>query len=259
MPTLYKDMISGSKIVETEIGYIATRLMIIDGLSGPVDAMLWTALQFQQVPARNTFHPTLGGLVCYSREASPIAGQPTQALITLMYGQVNSKQFADNTKPCEISVGSTIQSAETNVDVNGDNLVVTYDVKDPTTNQTVTKKQTGKVSIDIPQTVVRLTRREKGSPLQKSIAFVGTVNRDSFLGNAKACWLCTRIEGQTDDGGVTYMVTYEFQLADDNWNNQTIVYIDPTTNLMPEDADFGNGKERYDFYMEADFSILKVV
>jgi hypothetical protein len=101
------------------------------------------------------------------------------------------------------------------------------------------------------------SRREGFSPAFKSRNFVGRTNSGTWGGDPPGSWLCTRIEGVSDDGGQTFNVTYEFQYNIDTWL-ATVVFIDPDTGRPPENLIEGEGLKQVQVYPRVDFNLLNL-
>jgi hypothetical protein len=278
--TLYSDIIEGSGLEHTADGFKVTRIFILDGCTGGPDAVLYQAISSPFVPPRGQFHPTIPGLALSTRRCAPIQNSPSQCMVTLVYEQINWRLIADESKPGECTIGGTVQSISTNVDYFGNPIVVFYNSVDPTTNATTVKYQSGTINVNMPQLICRMSRKEPQNPLQKAKQFLNKFNSAPFLGDDPQMWLCTRIEGTTQDGGETFLVNYEFQLNPGGWL-ATAVYQDPTNGgQVPADADIniivnpiniptmsiqpspytsGNGVAQFIVYGGADFNALNLI
>ncbi len=118
----------------------------------------------------------------------------------------------------------------------------------------------------IPERTIVITRQEiiTGAALS-SLArdFVGRTNDgawDLAPGDGPNTWLCTGIEGISNDNGLTYVITYSFQFRQDEWNH-TVIYMDPNTSRPPPDVAFGAGttissKNTYAMQDNVDFNGL---
>jgi hypothetical protein len=88
-----------------------------------------------------------------------------------------------------------------------------------------------------PVSGLRFTRRELSRPDARAQEYVGKVNsRKLFEDGDEKLWMCTRLDGTTDDNGESYNVTYEFQKAAnsaDGWRGFAY-YTDPATGQLPE-------------------------
>ena len=58
-----------------------------------------------------------------------------------------------------------------------------------------------------------LGRRETTAPRAKAQTYVGCTNSDAFYGGTAGQWLCSRIEGTSNDEGLSWIVDYEFIFA----------------------------------------------
>ena len=94
--------------------------------------------------------------------------------------------------------------------------------------------------------------------------FVGRINASGWLiapQDPAGVWLCTGIEGISNDNGLSYVVTYSFHHRSDFWE-QTVIYIDPNNGRPPPDLAFGTSlgdigsKNRYAVQNSADFNDL---
>lgn len=92
-----------------------------------------------------------------------------------------------------------------------------------------------------PSAVFRATERIEGiNPVLEAQDFVGVID-------ATEQWLCTRVDARSEDGGATYLVTYEYQFNRDGWN-PVVEWIDPETRAAPEDLEDGVGRARFQIY-----------
>jgi hypothetical protein len=218
----------------------------------------------------------------------------TQAIVTVNYGVPKTDRgdagpgsgggldgtepgIDEEADPGTISVGSSSQTIKVFKDRKGKLLTVGHIVEvekkvaDPKTGIVSKVKvkepdiQLREAEITIPQTVLRVSRIESGSPDIKSRKYVGTVNSKA-LGISKSgrgkdgprTWLCTRIDGTSNDGGKTYNVTYEFQYDHLEWGF-VATWIDKKTG-QPAFTDL-TGEESifYETYDEEDFNDLGIL
>ncbi len=98
----------------------------------------------------------------------------------------------------------------------------------------------------IPERTIVVTKQEVvtgGYVSELAREYVGMVNADDWdlaPGDAIGTWLCTGIEGISNDNGLSYTITYSFQYRADQWT-QTVIYIDPNTGRPPDDVKLGVG------------------
>lgn len=288
-------LIEGAKITETSEGYTHTAVFILDDVAGDGQQQLWNALQDPRIPRMGDPHAAVPGITVTERNGEPI--DDGQVRIEIQYGVAAgsrapvfdlqtasvSNSFA---KPeGQISISSTVVSQETSLDAHGSPLVVIYaPTKDAKGNNLTTppkaQEQVAKLEVQRPQLVISFSRRERQSPVDLAVAYVGTVNR-GFMGTlyAPETLLCTRIDGNSDDAGATFNVTYEFQYSPDTWI-QNVTFEDTNTGRPPPDIDFakaslvsdaagglfgfadllavGNGVAKYRIYLPADFEPMRL-
>ena len=246
------DIIDSATVTETGNGFETTRRFHVEGLVGSRSARLFSALLFAGVPRVGTFHPFIGDISVVSRTARPTGAKG--AYVTCVYRRPDKdEEEADETEPAQITVGSSVTTVESTLDAAGDPVIIEYTLGGRVDTQGVT------FSILVPQTVLRLTRKEEGSPGQKSIDFVGTTNKTSFVNTAPNKWLCMRLEGVSADGGITYLVTYEFQLdsSPEGWSTKA-VYKDPISGKTPSDVTDENGILLVEVYRRTNFEELNL-
>ena len=115
-----------------------------------------------------------------------------------------------------------------------------------------------------PNTVLRFSRREVGSPLNKSKQYRRTINKSPWQGGAAKTWLCTQLDGPNFAQGNTLVspglwnVTYSFEYDPDGWT-QYPTYRDALTGTTPQNIKYDgnfNGYQLADPYALADFNQL---
>lgn len=264
------DLIAGASVAIGSDGVSVHRAFIVDGLSGNADKRLFDATQHSDIPRRGQAHPSIPGVRADTITAVPCENSDTKALVTVEYKQVGGEWGeADETQPAQISVGATVQEEETNKDIDGNQIIIYYTTMTETAGEIVTAEkpsQTGTIQMQVPHVVFRFVRREASDPSEKARLFVGTVNSTTFRNDPERWWMCTRLDGESADGGVTYTVTYEFQRNPSTWA-PTVAWVDPDTQQIPTDIDGNiahddfsehNGIRRVEVYPEMDFGALNL-
>ena len=257
-----KNIITGESVSEGPDGFRATVVYHLTGVTGNPEQRVASALFTAGIPQPGDPYPGIAGLRVHSRTATPITDSTTTAVkVVVQYEQLKvDQQPADSTQLPQISVGGSLNQVTTQKDVFGNQITVshTFDQADADGNiTTTTKTQGGEVEVQVPATVFQYVRREPISPGILSLEYVGKINGSFFAGADAGKWLCTRIEGQSDDGGQTYTVTYEFQKNDDGWD-ATVLYIDPDTGRPPIGLVEGEGIKTVQVYRMADFGQLNL-
>jgi hypothetical protein len=258
MAVVYSDIIESTTVQRDANGYAIVRVFVLDGVQGNPTDIAFQALNTPPVPLHGEPHPTISGHVCDSALAEALS--PSQVRVTCTYKLLSTQVIPDERQPAQISIGASVQTKQTSYDVNGKVITLKHTFTDTVNGVETTsvKEQTGEVEIQVPQMVVRYSRRETQAPLDKALLFIDTVNSSTFLGDPPGYWLCTRLEGTSSDGGKTWQVEYEFQRDSRNQWKSTVVYIDPDTNqpVVPD----GNGEDvkTIDVYPPADFNQLSL-
>jgi len=177
-------------------------------------------------------HPFVEGLFAVSLTVDEMAGQ-FGAYATVTYSPQNVNGSSDSGKP-SISISTRTSSVLTELDADGNPIVVYFNTQSDDVNTppaaadrklagalfggNAKGEQGGEVEKQIPVTTLRIERTELESPLQKSVYYVGTVNMNTWSRVQKHGWLCTGIDGSSEDGGKTYKTAYEFSFIRDSWN-----------------------------------------
>lgn len=246
------DVLEPSMTIEqARDGLRASRTYLVEDLKGDGFHRLMAAIRAPDTPRLNTIDPVLSVLVT-SLRATLVPGMTDAAHVTINYGErreaPNFDNDPDDTEAMpQIEIVSTLESVRTAFDANGKLLVIDNYIKDPlppgepgppTPPQA---PQGGEVEFMLPMHTVILHRREAESPgLWKSPRFSGAINATLVFrspygpGDPKHMWIAN-VNGYSDDGGVTYNVTYAFQRNPETWN-VVIVYRDPETGQPGKDA-----------------------
>ncbi len=268
---LISDIVEGATATATREGVQLTRMFQVMGLEGSNSAAKTVqALYYSGVPRPGEPHPDLTD-VSATNVSVDFQG-PTMARVTVQYAQDKAKEKAPNSDPAQVSVGATLQTTVTTNDSEGKTVFVNFTRPSVPAGPGGTPAevaaveydpQPGEVQIQVPCVVLRYTRKELGSPQKKAMEYVGTVNEFTFAGQDERKWLCTRIDGVSNDNGKSYVVDYEFQFKENTWD-VTAFYIDRATNYLPElpneyvfsETSIPFGKKTFQAYRKKDFKKL---
>lgn len=248
------NLINGAAVTEDENGYATTMACQVSGLVGSPDEIVYAAMTTPGIPQRGDYHAAIPDVRVASREGKAIDAGTVEILVH--YKNLNPKdQLPDAAQPAQIEVLTSIQEVETNRDKDDNLMKVTYNSSEgETVDQVVTVRK------NEPQTIVRYSRKEPLSPGDKAKSFVGTVNAAPVFNDPERFWLCSRIDGSSDDGGKSYTVVYEFIRNRDTWD-VVARYVDPATGMTPGDVTFGdqaNGTAVFEVYPQSDFFELGI-
>jgi len=237
----------GQTLRYSKEGWKARRVFLVQNAeqlpgSGKGYGTAYNAYLNADIPGRGDNHPYLDGTddtpQIMADEFEINAKDPANIEITVDYAHLNGltqEVTADDPGTSNVAlltIASSLQSYQRATDVAGNPLNVPYCIAGPAAGQ-VTINPDGatpmptsspfpsinsKAQAQIPTMILRFQRRELNQ--RDPTGLVGYYNTSDWtisqLGGAvaeKNSALCTRVENVTQDGGVTWIVTYEFQIA----------------------------------------------
>lgn len=239
-----------------------TRIFLVTDLTGQSHQILFNASQASGIPRRGDPHPSIPGMIATTVDIAP-EGAGAKVTVEYTYPAFDRKEPDETAKPV-ISVGSTVQESTTSRNNKGELIKVKFKYKpvdeDGNIGEEITEDYVPVLSVQTGQTAIEYQRREPRSPLQKSLKYVGKVNNVLINGFPARTLLCTGIEGQSEDGGASYSVSYRFQYNPDTWDAE-FFYIDQETGQPHTDVTVTppNGYGVAQVYPEIDFSPLNVI
>lgn len=272
------DVTDGHSLELTADGPQIVHVAIVKNLSGTGAAVLYAAATAPGIGKVGDPHPNVPGAVITSIRAELEKDCVGIARVIITYGQPTGGGGFDNepseTADCELELSSTVQSTATQFEwwLDGNvwrkrQIILghTFIREDPETQTSYeeTIRQTGEVEFQQPMMVFQYRRREPSPPGSKALRHVGTVNDRTIFGDHPArSWMCTRIDGVSDDGGQTYNCTYEFQRAPlgETWD-ATVIVVDPETGKPVPDPDPAHdppGIRTCQIYRETNFDALSL-
>ncbi len=251
-----KDLIENATVSKNEVGFEATRAFQVSGLAGNRAARMFAAILAPGVPRRGTPHPVVPGIRADVVDAT--AQDQGNALVTVRYRKLDSdEEEEDEAAAPKITISAGLTRTRSQFDFEGKQILLQHTFNRGTPQFRKSEPQPGFVEILIPTVSVQFSRRESVSPGRKALDNVGKVNSRLFFSFQKRHWLCTRIDGNSQDGGVTYNVLYEFQLNRLTWD-ATVAYFDKERNEHPPDLVDKEGIKTVQIYEEADFGKLNL-
>lgn len=252
-------------------GLKITRVFKVTDVEGEASAKVALALTAYGIPRPTEPHPTIAGIYCETVDIDAIPETTDAFVVVATYVSPDPSRGSESDK-WEIETGASTETQQCNFLAEYDEnkkrkllppIEYTWTEKDgggPGRVPGVKTQGVGAIDILVPVVTWRCTRRERESPRGRSKRFVGKVNDSNWNGEPPRTWLCTRIDGRSDDGGKTYITTYEFAFKEDTWDVD-LVFTDQETGKPPVDADNpkGNGVLRgLKVYFEENFAALQL-
>jgi hypothetical protein len=239
------DLVQGNQAVFTSQGYELTRLAIVSGLTSVGHKQLLDAVGAVGI---NYLDPHPDRASCSLREIRLESLAAGVCKLQYIYRDwvLGSEKIYD-----QFEVDATCSQVETIKDKDGNYLRLSYEypstyLRDPgdpdckPLGKTVDNTLLLGVQKFSPQKIIRIRRRENGSPEGKADTFLGKINSDTWRGYAPRTVLCTRLSGRLVAGTGTYDVDYEFQIRPETWD-ETLAYIDKNFGTPPADIDTNPG------------------
>lgn len=258
-------------VTRDEHGWIATRSALLIGVSASASGVVYAAIQDALLTSNNynfgQAHPTMTALYCSAVRGRAVDRDKVQ--ITCDYRPYSQLYNASATQTATLSMGTSVQSTQTNLDNTGATMVI-----NPSATSVSQTQQSGLASVDKCITSLVFKRKEPSLPNATVQSMVNTINQYncniSGITYAPKTLKLERIQSDLSDNGNgtnAYMVTYEFTYLPlipsgtfagySQWQ-ATLVFQDPQNgNIPPKDASLSDGSLKvYDIYNTADFSTL---
>jgi hypothetical protein len=236
------------------VGYLAR---VPAGVS--VDEALYRVLEDGNLPKRGDPHPRIPGIFAVERRAEALDSETVR--ITVEFA-VPSAEDPIVRGVSRIQFGSSAASETTALDVSGQPIITQLEVPfidDSGNPSTRIDIQAHNVDVERPATTAIFERLEPQSPQSRALVYVGRVNSLPWYGGGAGEWLCTGIEGDSEDGGETYRVVYSFQYRQGG-HNPIIRHRDPETGLPVNPSVFRPGAViQAVVYRAANFSALDLL
>ena len=274
MSTIRPDIRDGASGRLSADGWECERVMVVENMTkGSAASRLYRSALAPGVPRLYSQHPSIPH--CLLRE---IRAEPNESgtVITLRLAyRTDLEKIADAAAAVRlVRVSASVVAHDVNTDITGQPLVVSYVSR----SEGGGGEQTGTVSLLEPQITVAYDAGARTVPaaVQRYIAeckrYVGLVNSGACPWDSSAKpreWLCTGINGTTEDGGETWNSEPSFQYS--RWDpdyhyfgwDAFIAWKDPNTGRPPSDVMWvtertHNGMNRYQIYNMVDFRAMNL-
>lgn len=251
MTDLRPDLIESSGLVESSDGIQLTRTYVVTDLfEGNASQRLYRALT-SGVPRYGDPHPDVPGVTASSIQIEPASHKTFRVLVT--YTPPDPAAEVDGPIR-EIEMGVALTTEDTSRDRDGNLMVIQVYYENLDDDGNVTERgyrpYVGRVQVQRPMPVYRVRRRLSSPPTQQARDYVGKVGG---FGTSTGKWFCARIEFDSQDGGQSYDVTYEFQWRREGWE-ANVEFVNAQTGAPDENS----VSAKFAVYNSADFSRLGI-
>ena len=231
-------------------GVVSERAFTVTELLGPSDQQLSAARTAPGIPAIGDAHPSVAGINCVSKSVS--ATNDRVAIVMCRYQKPTPDTLPTLGGQLITTDASTVEE-ETNFDINGDRLIVSYNLGGSLVDQ-LPKAGIARALSTLTFTVYEQTSEADIS--LRNLAYVEHVNNAAWFGWAEKTWRCEDIQsrpyGQSRTWReVTTVLTYNPRTW--RWRAEFI-----NKGAAPADATEGFGFATFDIRELADFSLLPV-
>ena len=204
-------------------------------------------------------------LICNER-GFKLMGDRTIGLVTCVFENAFSVDYMEDSydAPFLGSMGGevrcSVQQKNTNLDGNGDQIIVAHQYPDDDDNYPgAYREQGGEISFfDTQRSFTLHGIKWTNAPWAIANACIGRVNSVWFSGEAPRMWFCVACNWKpesTINGSERYAMRFEFSFNPDSWD-PTVVYTDDTTGKPPKNLVQGVGIKTIEKLPAADFEYI---
>ena len=251
MPDVFVNVIEGARWeMVNDVPVRISQLFKIFGLSRLVgDAIFREAFNLPEIPKTGTVHPTEPGIYVKRHLPAPLGARSCQ--IEVVYERPEGQLQPPPDATASVSGGTNIVEIETQLDRNGEAIIVEHDGR----------KQGGVIHPTESQDALNYERIEGSyAPGAITRAYVNRLNLLTWQADPKGMWKSTAITFEPVDMKripPTWRYRYAFQRTTDEggWQPQAI-YIDPETGQPPPGLVEGIGYLTVPWYLYVNFGNL---
>lgn len=238
--------------------YFLQRRILVEGLTDTDYGSLFDAMIATGVPDYGDTVSEAPNLMVTQKDAKMIDSTLAEVIITYEPKELIQK-FTESSKA---SLRASLNQVPTNKDKDGSTSSVehTFPGDDPDPSFAgATKVQGGQWDKFQPQATLHFEGTQQVSDIVAlALSTIGKTNDATWQGGAAGTWMCTGVEADVNNSGVSpidYVLKIEFQYNPDGWD-PTIIYVDPRTGRPPVDLVDGTGFKTIAAYERVDFDTL---
>ncbi len=241
------DLIEQQSITQDTKGYNATRVFLVDGVTGSSHERLFNAINDANIPDYDDIHPSISSIYVTKITGKPL-GSNTQFQVNVYYSSVVDGTGSSN---ATARLVSSTAGDTTTLDANGDRMITKY-VGGGVVEQWF------KTDVERPRTTFEFEYIETSLPSGLVDTYVGKINLLAWNGYAINTILCTGITA--DSEGDNYRVRISFAYNKDTWLFTGNTSATPPVSAHPTDPDpdldLTKGVKIFDVYLKVDFTPL---
>lgn len=216
-------------------GFSVNRQFQVFNIVGNQTQLISIAMNAFGIPRVGEQHPSIF-IQCVSLSAAII--DKGQVQITAAYRAFDFGE-GDEDSPVQIRISGAVTRKNITEYIKEDGeteeMVVTYEYRSSQNpGGDNPKNQQPEVEKEVPVLSISFSRMEDEHPFKKAQQYLGKVNAGPWNLGEKNTWLCSRLEGNSSDGGETYSVDYEFLYNPESWDVQVSFLLEDGT--IPGDA-----------------------
>lgn len=251
-----KFLVEESGVTVTLDSISATASFMVSELTSDPWNREWEAINHADIPKPKDSHPSIPFVVVSNVTAKHV--DTTTVKVIVQYERKASSGGGGNSQEppgttAVLTGGSTLQAVPTQIDALGNDITVKYTYADGNVDE-----QFGEVETQIPMRTRHYERVELTEPLAALRDFMGRINSVAIWDLETHCWLCSGISYSQQDGGKTWLVSYDFQGNEEGFD-ATVAYRNDEGKI-PVDADWRQEdhgfKRNIQVYPDADFGEL---
>jgi len=216
---LTEDLVNGHKVRRIAAGTEVSRVFRVTELTDPPETQLLESLNYPGIPTLGDQYP--GGYFYYAVSKDAVPAGPDSAIVTLIYSN-SSGQTWNQDPPLTGDDGLDVKQTKASVtqkrrtrDSAGTQMLITP----PSPDYDGAPAYLSEATVFAPVGEIVFERTEGAPPTARTRGKVGKLNSDLVGSYPVRTLLFAMCDGQSDDGGRTWKVTYIFRYDEDGWQH----------------------------------------
>lgn len=246
------DLKNGSTWLRDKNGDRATRIALISGVTGTVDALLKAALDDPSMPNYGDPHPQDSSITVQSITVSALSGDVYQAQIEYYNDPGSVSGSSSATVQCNAS--TTVE--ETALDKTGAAMETVYTVAEQLLWSYSTVKPAFSAEVERPRVTYDFEYTDTTFPKTLIDTYLGKINSATWNGYAVNTVLCTAVN--VSQLGDNYRIRFSFVYNENTWKFIASIpdAVDNIAGSTDTNLDLTTGTKEFDVYDTVDFTPL---